>query len=220
MTWGAMRSKEPLPHNPWPHDMVIRVDDSPHHLTILLFIRHAWGIAANADVPGLQPVPDSGSSQLPDSADRSEWEARWHHAWGRAWDWYAVEDPEPKRLPTPELIRDVWRPGQGLNPVIPPIWQAEYGWAGIDPDAYSTWQQQCSPHAYAPPRRIAAELPEPRSLPALIAAWEGGLDSVIVVPYAGFFARRITRRHLAVSATTRNDPGSYTRALQTWIGQA
>lgn len=211
-----MRFTQPVPHNPWPHDMVIRVDDTPQHLTVLLFIRQAWGVAANADVPPLAPVPDIGASRLPGVPGRKEWEARWHLAWERAWDWYAVEDPEPAKLPTPELIRDASQPGQGLNPVIPPMWQVDYGWAGIDPDAYSTWQHQCSPHAYAPPRRSAAELPEPRSLPALIAAWEGGMDSVIVLPYAGFFARRITNRHLAVSAVTRNDPASYTRALETW----
>ena len=58
-------------------------------------------------------------------------------------------------------------------------------------------------------------MPEPQSLPALIAAWEGGLDTVIVLPYAGYFARRVTQRHLAVSAATRNDPDSYSRALGT-----
>jgi hypothetical protein len=67
-------------------------------------------------------------------------------------------------------------------------------------------------------RRSAAESPEPRSLPALIAAWQGGLDTVIVLPYAGFFARRITKRHLAVSAAARNDPESYSRALGTAVG--
>jgi hypothetical protein len=210
-----MRFTEQAPDNPWPQDMVIRVDETPHHLTILLFIRQAWGIAAEADVPRLDPLPDIGASRLPDSAGKSEWEARWHRAWARAWDWYTVEQPG---LPTPEQIRAVSRPGQGLNPVIPPFWQADYGWAGIDLDAYNNWERQCSPHAYAPPRRSAAASPEPRSLPALIAAWEGGLDSVIVLPYAGYFARRITNRHLAVSAAARNDPESYSRALGTAEG--
>lgn len=198
--------------------MVIRVDETPHHLAILLFIRHAWGVAADIDVPRLDPLPDGGASRLPDSAGKSEWEARWRRAWGRAWGWYAVEQPGPQALPTPEQIRQASRPGQGLNPVIPPFWQADYGWAGIDPDAYNDWEQRCSPHAYAPPRRSAGESPEPRSLPALTAAWESGLDTVIVLPYAGFFASRITSRHLAVSAAARNDPESYSRALGTAAG--
>jgi hypothetical protein len=72
-----MRFTEPVPHNPWPHDMVIRVDDTPQHLTVLLFIRQAWGVAANADVPPLAPVPDIGASRLPGVPDWKEWEARW-----------------------------------------------------------------------------------------------------------------------------------------------
>lgn len=43
------------------------------------------------------------------------------------------------------------------------------------------------------------------------------MDTVIVLPYAGEFSRRISRRHLVVSALTRNDPGSYSRALRVGI---
>lgn len=216
-----MRFTEPVANNPWPNDMVIHVDDSPQHLTVLLFVRHTWGIAAGADVPPLDPVPHAGASQLPEVPGRTEWEARWHRAWKRAWDWYSVQEPDPTVHPTPGLLREFAQPGRDLNPWVPPFWQAEYGWDGIDGDAYRDWLRRCSPHAYGlpplrPPR--AAASPEPLSLPALITAWEGGLDTVVVLPYAGFFARRITNRHLAVSAVTRKDPASYTRALESWAG--
>ncbi|WP_219816503.1 hypothetical protein [Arthrobacter sp. Y81] len=211
-----MRFTEPMPHNPWSQDMVIRVDDNPQHLTVLLFIRQAWGIAASADVPPLSPVPEGGASRLPAVPDRNEWEARWHRAWGRAWDWYAVQEPDPTVRPAPGYIREFSQPGRDLNPLIPPFWQAEYGWDGIDGDAYGDWQRRCSPPAHGQPRRKAADSPEPQSLPALVAAWKNGLDTVVVLPYAGFFARRITNRHLAVSAETRNDPASYTQALDSW----
>jgi hypothetical protein len=218
-----MRFTEPVPRNPWPHDMIIRVDDTPQHLTILLFIRQAWGIADGAAVPPLDPVPDIGASQLPEAPGRTVWEARWHRAWERAWQWYSIQEPDPTVRPTPGFIREVWAPGRDPNPLIPPFWQSGYGWEGIDGDAYSAWLRRCSPHAYEqPPQRTrrAAAAPEPRSLAALIAAWQGGLDTVIVLPYAGYFARRITNRHLAVSAVTRNDPASYTRALGSWAGQS
>jgi hypothetical protein len=78
-----MRFTEPMPHDPWPHDMVIRVDDTPQHLTVLLFIRQAWGIAAGPDVPTLAPVPQGGASRLPEVPARNVWEARWHRAWER-----------------------------------------------------------------------------------------------------------------------------------------
>jgi hypothetical protein len=216
---GEMRLWGPVQSTPWPAGMAISVDDTPHHLTILLFARHAWGIAADAAVPPLDPVPHPGHSLLPGSVDKSGWDARWHRAWRRAWDWYEVQEQDPTIHPTPGLIRELTRPGQDLNPLIPPLWQSDYGWDGIDAEAFNAWERECSPHAYGRPRiwpgRPAAVLPEPRSLPALIAAWEGGLDTVIVLPYAGYFARRITKRHLAVSAATRNDPASYNRALGT-----
>ena len=60
-----MRFTEPVPNNPWPHGMAISVEDTPQHLTILLFIREAWGIAAGADVPPLDPVPDPGVRPTP-----------------------------------------------------------------------------------------------------------------------------------------------------------
>jgi hypothetical protein len=115
--------------------------------------------------------------------------------------------------PTPAHLRLVSQPGRGLDPLIPPLWQADHGWAGIDAGAYNAWEMAGSPAAHGRPRRSAAEHPEPQSLPALIAAWENGLDTVIVLPYQGFFARRITVRHLAVSAATRNKPAAYSRAL-------
>jgi len=43
---------------------------------------------------------------------------------------------------------------------------------------------------------------------------QGGLDTVIVLPYEGYFAQRLSRRHLIVSAAVRNDPEHYGRALR------
>ncbi|MEV7133845.1 hypothetical protein AB0N24_13245 [Arthrobacter sp. NPDC093128] len=106
------------------------------------------------------------------------------------------------------------------SPACPgPGWRrlaAEYGWEGIDGDAYRDWQGQRRPQTHGQPPRKAADSPEPQSLPALVAAWRNGLDTVVVLPYAGFFARRITNRHLAASAETRNAPASYTQALDSW----
>jgi hypothetical protein len=47
------------------------------------------------------------------------------------------------------------------------------------------------------------------SLQELITAWKSGMDSVIVLPYEGYFARRISRRHLVISTAVRNDPENY-----------
>ena len=203
-----------MPGRAWPRGMAIRVEETPHHLSILLFIRHAWNIAADADVPRLSPQPDVGFSRIPETAAPAEWDARWRRAWRRAWDWYSVAEPDPTIHPTPEYIRSVSRPFHDLDPLIPPFWQADYGWDGIDPHACTAWEMACSPAAYGRSRRNASAAPEPQSQLALIAAWEHGVDSVIVLPYQGYFARRVTVRHLAVSATTRNEPAAYSRALR------
>lgn len=186
--------------------MAIAVDEHPLSLNLLLFIRHAWSIAADAEIPELRPSPDPGASRVPESASVAEWEDRWRIAWKRAWDWYKIEDPDRMKHPTPEIMRQVLRPGQDLHPLIPPFWTTEYDWAGLDRDAFNSWDRDLSPGI-----PTAAER---QSLADLVPAWEGGLDTVIVLPYIGYFAQRITRRHLAVSAATRNDPETYSRALR------
>ena len=46
------------------------------------------------------------------------------------------------------------------------------------------------------------------------SAWESGIDTVIVLPYEGYFVQRLSRRHLIVSAATRNSTEYYSRALR------
>lgn len=40
-----------------------------------------------------------------------------------------------------ETMRQVMQPGQPLHPLIPPLWATEYGWDGIDQDAFNTWEE-------------------------------------------------------------------------------
>jgi hypothetical protein len=213
-----MHFGNPLARNPWPHDMAITVEDHPLALNQLLFIRHNWVIAADAGIPELMPPPASGTSRVPGSASLAEWESRWRTAWERAWTWYQIADSTRPQYPTQEnmrqmqeTIRQAMQPGQPLHPLIPPLWTTEYGWDGIDQDAFNTWDQSLAP-------KIPTDA-ERQNLTSLIPAWESGLDTIIVLPYTGYFAKRVTRRHLAVSAATRNDPESYSRALHVgWDG--
>ena len=55
-----MRSSGPLPGNPWPHDMVITVEDDLQPLLDLLWIREAWNLSqVGVALPPLL-VDDSG----------------------------------------------------------------------------------------------------------------------------------------------------------------
>lgn len=200
-----MQWSKPRPGNPWPQDMLIRVTDDPHNLTLLLFIRHAWSIAGDVELPELAPVPDTGDSSLPASPGRAEWERRWKESWNQAWRWFEIEDPS--RHPTSSAeFRELTDPGLGLNPVIPPFWTQQYEWEGLDSAAFQAWDQGLVPKFPQDAER--------QVLPALIPAWESGIDSIIVLPYRGYFARRITRRHVVVSAEVRSRPEQYSRALR------
>src|SRR4051812_1761325 len=64
---GGVRSDSPMPGNPWPHDMVIAVNDHERMLLELLFIRDAWKLGM-ADIPPLFPAPDIGRSRRPETA--------------------------------------------------------------------------------------------------------------------------------------------------------
>lgn len=182
------------------------MDDHPLSLNLLLFVRHAWSIAQDVDVPALSPAPDPGSSEMPVSSSSEVWADRWLVAWDRAWDWFKVQEPDRSQHPTPELMRHLSRPGQELHPLFPPLWTSEYDWDGLDIEAFNNWHNSL---VQIPPSGA-----ERRNLADLIPAWESGVDTIIVLPYEGFFARRVTRRHLAVSAETRDDSHTYGRALR------
>jgi hypothetical protein len=104
------------------------------------------------------------------------------------------------------MLREVFRPGQELHPLVPPLWTVEYDWDGLDQAAFNRWDRGLSPLTRTDEERT--------NLPDLIPAWESGLDTVIMLPYEGYFAKRVTRRHLAVSAVTRNDPLTNSQALR------
>ena len=58
-----MQASDPMPDNPWPNDMVIRIEDASS-LTYLLFVRSTWQLDIDA-VPALESEPDIGSSFKP-----------------------------------------------------------------------------------------------------------------------------------------------------------
>lgn len=199
-----MQWSTPEPDNLWPNDMLIRVNDDPHHLTLLLFVRQAWSMAGDLNIPALSPVPDCGHCRMPESADASTWARRWKTSWDQAWSWYQIEDPT--HHPTPAEMRASGDPSQGLNPLIPPFWTQQYEWEGLDREAYQAWDQSLIPKFPYDAER--------RSLQELIPTWKSGIDTVIVLPYEGYFAHRQSLRHLVVSAATRNSPEHYSRALR------
>jgi hypothetical protein len=199
-----MRSFEDLPGNPWPHDMQISVEECWQPLIYLLFVRSAWRLEIGS-VPRLDAEPHPGSSQRPENLDVDAAVQRWLAEWQRAWTHF---DPASVFVSTPDEAT------QHLLDTLTDdeLWEATSSWpsdfwdSGIDQGACERWRELlAAPHG---------EFPEHRAVSALTEAWRAGLTTIIQLPYLGYFAHRINREHLVVSATTRRDPDLYRRAIE------
>lgn len=74
-----MRSSVPIPGNPWPHDMTITVEDNPHTLVDLLWIRETWNLQpVGGDLPPSLSDETVGGHAPTESPDRV---AKWQDAW-------------------------------------------------------------------------------------------------------------------------------------------
>lgn len=199
-----MRFAEDIPGNPWPHDMQISVEECWPPLIYLLFVRSAWRLEIDS-VPRLGSEPDPGSSRRPENLDVDDAVRRWLSEWQRAWTHFdaasvAVRAPDEATQHLLDTLSDdeLW---QAVS-----TWPSDFWDSGIDHDACDRWRASMA----AP----LGELPEHRAVSALAEAWRSGLTTVIQLPYIGYFAHRINREHLVVSATTRRDPELYYRALE------
>lgn len=204
-----MRSMQERSGEPWPHEMVIRVDQ-PNNLLTLLFVREAWGIAQDLDIPELAPMPAVGDSARPEIPAPDVWAERWADAWHAAWAWYA-EGAAAHYLHVAGSDHRAAR--AAVDPSLPPMWESHFGSTGIDREALWQWTLAIQDEPVT-----LDEAPERRSLSDLVAAWRDGIDSIVVLPYGIDFSHRITTRHLVVSSTTRDDPALYGQALQRAVG--
>lgn len=74
-----------MPDNPWPHDMVLSVEDLPHALLELLWVRQAYDLQPRGeDLPPLLTVPPLQLLQPPSDATRQEWTSAWPSMWTAA----------------------------------------------------------------------------------------------------------------------------------------
>ena len=78
-----MQSSLPMPGNPWPHEMLITIEDDSHVLVELLWIREAWGLdPSGVDLPPLLLDPPTRPLASAVARDRVEtWQASWPAMW-------------------------------------------------------------------------------------------------------------------------------------------
>ncbi|MFF7291406.1 hypothetical protein ACFY9N_02600 [Microbacterium sp. NPDC008134] len=212
-----MRSVNPIPGNPWPHDMVIHVSGSPQPLWELLWLREAYALQpVGGDLPPFLVRTPAPATRPLDGAARAlgenAWPRLWHAASAHAG---RTQDPDafPRLLEMPPGAPDR---AQLLHDMIGPTWRDEFGDDAFDDPSY-TERERSTPEERAAARpHTLADNPEHRDLEALIPAWQSGLTTIVTIPCTGEHTRRIGDNTLLMTAGTRADSVAYRRALSSF----
>ena len=209
-----MRSSAPIPGNPWPHDMVITVEDDPHALVDLLWIRETWSLKPVGD--DLPPLLSDASVGAHTEADTSGRIGTWQEAWRAMWEACLRHAGRVRGGALFEQLRET-ADGSAertelLHQLIGPSWRDEFGDDAFT-DQYETWNlAKFDARSRRRPQSLEEE-PERVSLAALIPAWHAGLSTIVVIPCLGSYTRVIGEHALMVTSETRDDPNRYSQAL-------
>jgi hypothetical protein len=205
-----------MPGNPWPHEMLITIEDDSNVLLELLWIREAWELnPGGQDLPplladSLTPLPPPASAPAPDRVAtwRAAWPAIWdaciHHA-GLIRDSSAFERVRETAVGSHE--RD-----QMLRELFGPSWREEFGDEAL-PEQYAAWAEARFEAQSLRLHRSLEEDPERVSLAALIPAWQAGLTKIVTIPCRGSYTRIIGAHTLLVTEETRSKTRTYSEAL-------
>lgn len=176
----------------WPRDMVIGFQPFPRQALLLLYVRSAWDLSTNVQLPPFTPAPRTGASAPPSSAPKRQWEERWDEEWRRLWEWHARMDGPAQSEPS---------------------WKDHFGSEGVDLEAYGAWVDVLIRPYRAWRAMVRHDRRERRCVVELKEAWHSGIESIWHVPFAGDFSWRATRTILVVSPETHDDERAYRRAL-------
>ena len=215
MRWNvAMRSLEPIPGNPWPHDMTITVEDRPSALLELLWLREAYDLDPEGDdlPPLLVRTPDPAEKSV-DEATRREWAGTWARLWrdvaahaGRELDVQLLQQLHGTALGGAERKAL-------LSELIGPNWGDEVGRDALEDPSHRRWEERNMEDFHASLPHTLADSPERRDLESLIPAWRAGLTKVVVIPCRGEHNRTLGPNALLVTEGTRADSDAYRPAL-------
>ncbi|WP_166984087.1 hypothetical protein [Paramicrobacterium fandaimingii] len=198
--------------------MSITVEDRPHTLLELLWVREAYELRPQSEnlPPLLLDTPVTVQDSAVSAETRDEWEAAWPGIWQAAVA-HVGQDSDPG------LFEELQNTADGsteranhLHRIVGRNWRDNFGDSAFD-DSYSIWSQRgMDAHLAAMPTQLENQ-PERRDLPALIPAWRAGLTKIVTIPCSGEFIRRVGENSLLTTAATRENSDSYRRALSTFI---
>lgn len=200
----------------WPADLQVSVDDNPHSLLVLLWIREAYDLSPGGGhtSPTLLDTPSRQDVPLLAPADRQRWERAWPQIW-RAAVSHAGSEVDPvlyekaKRTPVGSPEREALTAA-----VFGPRWGDVFGHEHLSSSSWTEWsRRQYAAHVEAR-RAEVRDNPEWRHRLTLVTAWRAGLAKVVVIPCSGDYTRRLGHNTLLVTHDTRRDDDKYHRALQ------
>jgi hypothetical protein len=208
-----MRSTRPMPGNPWPHDMTLTVEDRPHTLRELLWIREAHGLDPTDDAlpPPLVDRPTTAVRRV-DEETRARWTEVWPRIWGDAVA-HAATDPDPALLD--RAVATTLSPAERetlLGRIVGPTARDAFGVEVSDDAAYRAWERRGSEAHLA----TLADSPERRDVATLADAWRRGLARVVTLPCRGTYVRQIGPHALLVTDEVRSDAAAYRAALDSF----
>ncbi len=210
-----MLSSVPIPGNPWPHDMVLTIEDDSQTLLDLLWVREACSLQPAGDdlAPLLSVTPVGAHNEAVRVGKIAEWQEAWPAMWqaclqhaGQIRDATVFEQLHGTAIGSDERTFL-------LHEIFGPSWRDVLGDEAFT-DQYLVWNQaQFEVNSHRRYQSLEGE-PERVSLGALIPAWQAGLSKVVVIPCRGSFTRVIGQHTLLLTAETRDDPKRYSEALK------
>lgn len=212
-----MRSTRPMPGNPWPHDMTLTVEDRPHTLLELLWIREAHGLDPTDDAlpPPLVDRPAAAARRV-DEETRARWTEVWPRIWGDAVA-HAATDPDPALLD--RAVATTLSPAERetlLGRIVGPTARDAFGVEVSDDAAYRAWERRGSETHLATHVTTLADSPERRDVATLADAWRRGLARVVTLACRGTYVRQIGPHALLVTDEVRSDAAAYRAALESF----
>ncbi|GAA2248423.1 hypothetical protein N1031_18945 [Herbiconiux moechotypicola] len=210
-----MRAAAPIPGESWPHEMVIAVEDSPHALLELLWVREAWQLSPEGgDLPPLlDRTPELEERTAVTVEERASWTRGWPLLWRSALAFAGKEFDQEAAALLPRTVDASAERARLIARLTGPRWLDRFGPRALTA-SFLRWQER--ERTVLGLRRPLSldDTPERRSLDALVPAWRRGLRTVVVVPCRGAFARPVGASALVLTERDRRDERRFTEVLQ------